>query len=138
MPNDDRPASEDDFERDRPLRRPRRDDDEDERPRRRRSRPVDDDGVNAAEFLVPVNVSAWSIAACYFGLLSCVLPFIGLVLALVAFPSGIVALRRRRKNNKSDYGSITGDMRAVIGLISSGLTLVGYIVIGIIYLANLK
>ena len=47
-------------------------------------------------------------AACYFGIFSCFLPLIGFVMALIALPCGIVALRRRKKG--TDYGAITGDI----------------------------
>jgi len=49
----------------RPRRRDPDDDDYDDRPRRRR--PPD---VEATDFLIPTGVSAYSMAACYFGLFS--------------------------------------------------------------------
>ena len=76
-------------------------------------------------------------AACYFGLFSCFIPVLGLLMALIALPCGIRALRRRKK--KSTYGSVTGDIRAVIGIVCSSLTLLGYLVVGVlIMIGSLK
>jgi hypothetical protein len=143
MPVDEDPR---DDERDARETRRRRDegDEYDERPRRRQERDDYDDRprrhssgpeVEATDFLIPTNVSAWSMAACYFGLFSCFIPFIGLVMALVAFPCGIVALRRRKKKAAS-YGSVTGDIRAVIGLICSSLTLIGHLIMIVAIASN--
>ncbi len=70
-------------------------------------------------------------AACYFGIFGCFIPLVGLAMSLVALPSGIVALRKRKKSGS--YGSVTGDMRAVIGIIASSLNLVGYLIVGILW-----
>jgi hypothetical protein len=125
---------EDRDDRRRRLRRRDPDDDygDDDRDRPRRKR---DGDIEATEFLIPTGVSGCSIAACYFGLVSCVpIPIFGLLLALIALPCGIVALRRKKKK-KSTYGSVTGDVRAVIGVIASSLTLLGHVVI-FIFLAT--
>jgi predicted branched-subunit amino acid permease len=60
------------------------------------------------QFLIPVNVSGWSIVACYGGLIGMSLPVVGLVFAVPAVVCGIVALRRRAK---------TVDIRAILGLV---------------------
>jgi hypothetical protein len=119
-PDDDWP----DDRRER-RRRPSRDEDYDDedgdnRPRRRR-RPS---GVEASEFIIPTGVSGFSIAACYFGLVSCFLPFIGVVLALIALPCGIIALFRKKRTDS--YGSVTSDVRAIIGVCLSSLTLLAH------------
>jgi len=114
----------------RPRRRDPDDDDYDDRPRRRR--PPD---VEATDFLIPTGVSAYSMAACYFGLFSCFIPVLGLLMAIIALPCGIAALRRRKKR-ASTYGSVTGDIRAVVGIVCSSLTLLGYLVLGVLIAAG--
>ena len=101
-------------------------DDRADRPRARRREPE----FEATDILIPTGVSAYSMAACYFGLFSCFIPLLGLLMALIALPCGIMALRRRKK--KATYGAITGDIRAVIGIVCSSLTLVGYLVLAIL------
>jgi len=77
--------------------------------------------IEVTDFLVPTNVSAWAIASCYMGFIGFCLPFIGLIFAVPAFISGIIALRKWRK--RSSYGSVTSNIRAIIGLILSGLAI---------------
>ena len=102
-----------------------RDEDYDDydRPRRRRQPPPP--GVEPTEFLIPTGVSTWSMAACYFGLFSCVVaiprPDHGDLLRCRAASS---QLRRRKKANT--YGAVTGDVRAIIGIVCSSLTIIGY------------
>lgn len=132
MPRDD-----DDYDdRPRPRRRRRDDDDEDDddyddRPRRRRRR---SDDVDPAGFIVPTDVSAWSIISCYAGLIGFCIPFLGVLFAIVALVCGIVALRRRKK--ASSYGAVTSDVRAVIGVILSSLTLLGHAVFLVLALSG--
>jgi hypothetical protein len=101
----------------------RRGDDDawDERPRRRQPEPP---GIEATDFIIPTNVSGWSLAACYFGLIGFCLPLAGLVFAIPAFICGIIALRRRKR--AQSYGAVTSDIRAIVGLILSGLAIVLY------------
>lgn len=73
------------------------------------------DSVGAVDFLIPQNVSPWSMLACYLGLLGCFLPILGIALGALAILFGVIALRRRRKS--STYGSVTSNVRAVLGLI---------------------
>src|SRR3954469_21441220 len=124
----------DDIDDDEPRRRPRRrdpeEDEDDDRPRRRRPPEVE-----ATDFLIPTGVSAYSMAACYFGLFSCFIPVLGLLMAIIALPCGIAALRRRKKR-ASTYGSVTGDIRAVVGIVCSSLTIVGYLVVGVLIAAG--
>jgi hypothetical protein len=132
MPKDDDRL--DDDREEQPRRRPRHEDEDyddyNDRPRRRRSEPE----IEATDFLIPTNVSAASMAACYFGLFSCFLPLLGFLMALIALPCGIVALRRRKKANS--YGAVTGDIRAVVGIICSSLTILTHI--GILIFAIVK
>jgi hypothetical protein len=92
-----------------------------ERPVRRRSR---EEEVQATDFLIPTNVSGWSMAACYLGFIGFCLPIVGLVFAIPAFICGIVAWRKRRQ--ASTYGAVTSDIRAIIGLVLSSLAILGY------------
>lgn len=124
MPDDrddepDRDREDDDHRR--RLRRRDPDAEDDDRPRRPRRQ----DEFEATDILIPTGVSAYSMAACYFGLFSCFIPLLGLLMALIALPCGIVALKKRKK--KATYGSVTGDIRAIIGIICSSLTLLGYL-----------
>src|SRR5262245_18063697 len=112
MPSDDDDRIEGE---DRPSRRHRRDDyDEDDRPDRR---PPPPPGVEATDFLIPTNVIGYSIATCYLGLISW-LPAIGLVTGVVAIVCGILTLRRRKTSSQpGSYGAVTGDIRAVVGIV---------------------
>ena len=83
--------------------------------------------VEPVDFIIPTNVSAWSILACYLGLIGFCLPFIGLVFAIPAVIFGIVALRQRKKRKYSSYGAVTSDVRAIIGLVLGSLAVVGYV-----------
>jgi len=56
-------------------------------------------------------------------------------MAIIALPCGIAALRRRKKR-ASTYGSVTGDIRAVVGIVCSSLTLLGYLVLGVLIAAG--
>src|SRR5262245_48517134 len=100
--------------------RRRRDDDDWDEPVRRR--PVEEPAIQPTDFIIPTNVSGWSIAACYLGLIGLCLPIVGLVFAIPAFICGIVALRRRRGPRQS-YGAVTSDIRAIVGLALSGLAI---------------
>jgi len=70
-------------------------------------------------------------AACYFGLFSCFFPLLGLLMALVALPCGIVALRQKKKY-RGTYGAVTADIRAIIGIVCSSMTLLGYLILGVL------
>jgi predicted branched-subunit amino acid permease len=85
---------------------------------RRRHRPAQDDAV---QFLVPTNVSGWSIVACYAGFIGMCLPLFGLVFAIPAVICGIEAQRRRKKT--ASYGSVTSDIRAILGLVFSSIAI---------------
>jgi hypothetical protein len=94
-------------------------DDEDDVPRRRRIRK--DDGVEPSDFLVPTNVSGWAIASCYMGLVGLLFPLIGLLFAVPAFLFGIIAVTRPKRGGS--YGAVTSNVRAVIGLVLSGIAI---------------
>src|SRR5690242_9620332 len=65
-------------------------DDDNDRPRLPVERgPAD---IEPVDFLIPTNVSGWSIASCYLGLIGFCIPFAGLVFAIPAFIFGIIAL----------------------------------------------
>ena len=80
--------------------------------------------IEPTDFIVPTNVSGWSIVACYAGLVGFCVPFAGLLFAIPAFICGIIALRKRKRG--SSYGAVTSDIRAVIGLILSSLAILGW------------
>jgi len=86
--------------------------------RRVRRQPQNEDPV---QFLVPTNVSAWSIIACYAGFVGMCMPFLGFFFAVPGFICAIVALCRRRKT--VSYGSVTSDIRAILGLVFSTIGL---------------
>lgn len=96
---------------------------EDDRPSRR---PRQDHGPEPTDFLIPTDVSPWAIGSCYLGLVAFCLPFIGAILGLVAVLLGILALRQRKKKKANSYGSVTSNIRAVIGLILGSLAVVGW------------
>ena len=95
---------------------------DDELLHRIKKRPGD---VEAIDFIVPTNVSGWSIASCYLGLIGLCIPFAGLVFAIPALIFGIIALRRRKKG-AGTYGSVTSDIRAIIGVVLSTLAILIY------------
>ncbi len=151
MSDEQDPSAEDEEEK-RPRRRenrderPRRRDDDDERPRRRderddyeeRPRRRREPEIGATDFLIPTDVSRYSMAACYLGLFSCFIPLVGLLMALVGLLCGIVALRQKKKHAAS-YGAVTGDIRAILGVICSTITILAYLIGGILILSgNLK
>ncbi len=96
-------------------------DDHDDRPRRR---PRREDTTEATDFIVPTNVSIWAMASCYLGLLGFCLPFVGLLFAVPALIFGIIALKKQRSG--SSYGSVTGNIRAVVGVVLSSLAILGW------------
>jgi hypothetical protein len=98
---------------------------DDQRPRRRRPRePQYESVVEPTDFIVPTNVSPWAIASCYLGFVGFFLPLIGLVFAIPAFICGIVAIRKRARG--ANYGAVTSNIRAIIGLVLSSLAILGY------------
>ena len=122
----------DDEDRRRRLRH--RDPDDDGSEERRRRPPRREQVFEPTEILIPTGVSGYSIAACYIGLVSCFLPLIGLPFAVVAVVCGVMALRRRKKSGT--YGAVTGDIRAVVGIVLGSLTLLLHI--GIVVAAIVK
>jgi hypothetical protein len=111
-------------------------DEDDDRETQRRPRRESGD-IEAVDLIIPTNVSGWSIAACYLGLIGFCLPLIGLIFAIPAVICGIVALRRRRK--ATSYGAVTSDVRAIIGLILGGLGMAhGLVFVVFIILSALK
>jgi predicted branched-subunit amino acid permease len=74
----------------------------------------------AAQFVVPINVSVWAIISCWAGLIGFCIPLAGLIFTIPAVVCGIIALRQIRRRDPS-YGKMTGQVRAVIGLVFGGL-----------------
>ncbi|MFQ3651629.1 MAG: DUF4190 domain-containing protein [Gemmataceae bacterium] len=121
----ERPAD-DNIRRDPPLppdrraeNRPYKDEDEDAYYRRiRRSiRDEPQEVVAATDFIVPVNVNPWALAASYLGLIGFCLPLLGIPFALLAIVFAILALRSRPSSGSTTYSKVTGNIRAWIGLV---------------------
>jgi hypothetical protein len=101
----------DDDGNDRPR---RRDDDDDDFDRKRRNigREDDDDGSNSPlSAVVPVGVSIWALASLYLALLGCIIPGFG----LIAIFCGVMAFATHKQ--KASYGSISGNLRAILGIV---------------------
>jgi hypothetical protein len=118
----------DDEDEDRPRKKRRPDDDEDEdddRPRRKRKIAKDDDdddlGNSPLSAIVPVGGSIWALGSFYLALLSCIIPFP--LLGLFAIGLGILALFTHK--HKASYGSLTGNMRAILGILIGFVTMIG-------------
>jgi hypothetical protein len=94
-------------------------DEEEDRPRKRHS-----GDVEAVDFIIPTNVSGWSIASCYMGLIGLCLPFVGLIFSIPALIFGIIALKKRRR--ATSYGAVTSDIRAIVGIVLSTLSILLY------------
>jgi hypothetical protein len=85
---------------------------------------------DATQFLIPTNVSGWAMFACYGGLVGMCVPIAGLALTIPALIAGIIALKRRSKTGS--YGAITGNIRAVLGIV---FATIGTIVWGLLSVA---
>jgi len=79
---------------------------------------------DAVQFIVPINVSGWSLVACYAGFIGMCLPLVGLLFSVPAVICGIIALTRRPKG--TTYGGITGNIRAVLGLIFGSIGILAW------------
>lgn len=123
-------------ERPRKNKPPRRDEKDDDRPRRRRRdddvEDRDDLGNSALSAVVPIGGSIWALLSLYLSLLSCVIP--GLPLLSLIF--GIVALVTHKQ--KASYGSITGNIRAVLGILISLVVIVGQGIFLFLWLADVQ
>ena len=84
-------------------------DDEDEDGLGRRGR--DGSGEEAVKWLIPIGRSGWAVASGYLGLLSC-FPYVGLLFGILAVITGVLALRRAKRNPK-----MGGRGRAIFGII---------------------
>jgi hypothetical protein len=132
--DDDRPrkkksrSMDDDEDDDRPRKkRSARDDDDDDRPRKRQRRDDDEDddlGNSPLGAVVPLGVSLWALASFYTSLL-CFIPGLG----LIAIALGVVAFLTAK--HKATYGSISGNMRAVLGIVFGLISSLFWIVAGI-------
>ena len=115
---------------------PRRDENDDPaRPDRRRDADEneeqrDDLGSSPLSALVPVGGSIWALLSLYLAILGCVVP--GLPLLALLF--GVIALITHE--SKASYGSITGNIRAVLGILLSLMLSVMQGAILFVYLTN--
>ena len=135
--DDDRPRkkksrpSEDIEDDDRPRKKRSardNDDDDDDRPRKRRRRMDEDEDEDADDLgnsplgaVVPLGTSIWALASFYLALLSCVVPVP--LLGLIAMILGVVSFFTHKQ--KASYGSVTGNIRAVLGILIGLVTMVG-------------
>lgn len=106
------------------------DEEEEERPRKRRRRDADEEeaadlGSTPLSAVVPVGGSIWALLSFWIALLSCVVPLP--LLGLIAVILGVVAFLTHK--SKASYGSITGNMRAVLGIVIGLLTMIGSTII---------
>lgn len=79
----------------------------------------DADAVDAVDFLVPTKVSPAALLSCYMGLVGLLLPVLGFFFALPAVVLGAIALAKWRTGGT--YGSVTSNIRAIIGVVLGGL-----------------
>jgi hypothetical protein len=137
-PRKKRPLPSDDEDDDLPRKKRRpRDDEEEERMdvRRRKRRDADEDeggdlGNNPLGAVVPLGVSVWALLSLYSSLLSCVVPGLGLLGILF----GVIAFATAK--HKATYGSISGNMRAVLGIVIGLGTVVIHIIALIAFVMN--
>lgn len=109
------------------------DDEVEEKPKKKR-RDADEDegsdiGSSPLSAVVPVGGSIWALLSFYIALLSCVVPLP--LLGLIAVILGGVAFMTHK--HKASYGSITGNMRAVLGIIIGLFTMVASTGILVLY-----
>ena len=106
------------------------DEDDDDRPRRRRRRDDDREAPeeSALGAVVPLGVSIWALVSLYSALLSCVIPGLG----LVAIIAGILAFVTHKQ--KATYGSVSGNIRAIIGIVLGLSTFVIHVIALIAFL----
>jgi hypothetical protein len=112
---------------------PPAEDEEDERPKKKR-RDTDDEGgsdigSSPLSAVVPVGGSIWALLSFYIALLSCIVPLP--LLGLIAIILGGVAFMTHK--HKASYGSITGNMRAVLGIVIGLITMIGSTIGLIVY-----
>ena len=112
--------------------RPRDDDEDDrfERKRRNIARDDDDGGNSPLSAVVPLGVSIWALLSFYLSLLSCLIPGLGLLAILF----GAIAFFTHK--HQASYGSVTGNMRAVLGIMIGVLTSLGWMALLVIALMN--
>lgn len=84
----------------------------------------DDEPVDAVDFIIPAHVSGWAMASCYLGLIGFCLPFIGILFAIPGLVCGILAWQRRSAS--SSYRSKTSNLRTIVGIVLSSLSIIGY------------
>ncbi|MBI2804169.1 MAG: hypothetical protein HYX68_04195 [Planctomycetes bacterium] len=132
MADDD--IREGDPDRVRKKKAPPPDDDADDAPRKKKKVAQDDDddndlGNSPLSAIVPVGGSIWAVLSLYSALL-CFIP--GLSLLAILF--GVLALVTHK--HKASYGSITGNMRAILGIVIGFIVLVGWGIGLFVYLSN--
>lgn len=108
-------------------------DDEDEKPKKKR-RDADEEGgsdigSSPLSAVVPVGGSIWALLSFYIALLSCIVPLP--LLGLIAIILGGLAFMTHK--HKASYGSITGNMRAVLGIVIGLVTMIFYSIVLVLW-----
>ncbi len=116
---------------DRPRKKRPADDDDEEKPRKKKKIARDDDddndlGNSPLSAVVPVGGSIWALLSLYSSLL-CFIP--GLPLLGVLF--GVIALMTHK--HKASYGSITGNLRAILGIVIGLIVIVGQAIVAVMW-----
>ena len=137
MPDDD--IQEGSPQRPKKRKAPPPEDDEDDRPRRRRrdaeEESAEDLGASPLSAVVPIGGSVWALLSFYLALLSCIVPIP--LLGLIAILLGLVAFFTHK--HKASYGSVTGNMRAILGILIGFITMVGTTIGWVMFMTgNLK
>lgn len=126
------PPDDDDDDRPRKKRPADEDEDEEDRPKKKKKMAREDDdghdlGDTALSAVVPVGGSIWALLSLYSALL-CFVP--GLPLLAILF--GVIALFTHK--HKASYGSITGNLRAILGIVIGLIVIVGQGIVGFMWL----
>ena len=95
--------------------------DDEDRPRKKRRDDDDDLGNSPLSAIVPVGGSIWALGSFYLALLSCLVPIP--LLGLIAIGLGVLAFVTHKQ--KASYGSMTGNIRAVLGILIGFVTMIG-------------
>jgi hypothetical protein len=122
---------------DRPRKKRPAADDDDEAPRKKKKVAKDDDegedlGASPLSAIIPVGGSIWALLSLYLSMISCVVPGLWLVSLLC----GVLAFVTHK--HKASYGSIAGNMRAILGIVFSLIAMVLHAIGLFVYLSNPK
>jgi hypothetical protein len=128
------PPDDDDDDRPRKKRRPD-DDEDDEAPRKKKKAAKHDDddddlGSSPLSAIIPVGGSIWALLSLYLSMVSCIVPGLWLISLLC----GVLAFVTHK--HKASYGSVAGNMRAILGIAFSLIAMVLHTILLFMYLSN--